>query len=144
MFVHGTLIDVQHLDNYIYSEPLLTDADLFRQRLDSSLFPGIPSGVEVHHGFADAHKECVVIFCYTAHSGTYLPTRTAKDVLAAVQQTMQAHNTTKVTVVGHSLGMILELLCIYTTHLARQRQVVQFLFLMLSFFRFMFLILSLN
>lgn len=35
--------------------------------------------------------------------------RTAKDVLAAVQQTMRDHNTTKVTVVGHSLGTTFQL-----------------------------------
>ncbi|KAF7770882.1 hypothetical protein Agabi119p4_6856 [Agaricus bisporus var. burnettii] len=73
-------------------EPLLTDADIFLQNLDSNLFPGLPKDIKVHSGFADSQKE------------------TAKDVLAAVRQTMQDHNTTKVTVASHSLGSAIALL----------------------------------
>lgn len=34
--------------------PLITDSDFFLTTLDSSLFPGIPSDIEVHDGFKDA------------------------------------------------------------------------------------------
>ena len=38
------------------SLPLITDADFFLGNLDSSLFPGISSSVEVHSGFANAQS----------------------------------------------------------------------------------------
>ncbi|KAI6112577.1 Alpha/Beta hydrolase protein [Pisolithus sp. B1] len=72
--------------------PLLTDADFFLTNLDSSLFPGIPSDIEVHNGFKDAQA------------------LTAPDVLAAVQTTLSKYGATTITLVGHSLGAAISLL----------------------------------
>ncbi|THV02163.1 alpha/beta-hydrolase [Dendrothele bispora CBS 962.96] len=73
-------------------ESVLTDSNFFLDGLDSSLFPGVPSSMKIHNGFGDEHA------------------KTAKDVLAAVQKTLAAHGTSKVTLVGHSLGGALSLL----------------------------------
>ncbi|KAG2057508.1 alpha/beta-hydrolase [Suillus hirtellus] len=72
--------------------PLITDADFFLTSLDSTLFPGISSDIEVHNGFLDAQ------------------TSTATDVLAAVESAMSTYGTTSVTMVGHSLGAAISLL----------------------------------
>lgn len=72
--------------------PLITDADFFLTNLDSTLFPGISSDIEVHNGFGDAQAS------------------TATDVLAAVESTMSTYGTTSVTLVGHSLGAAITLL----------------------------------
>lgn len=72
--------------------PILTDLNLLLAPLDASLFPGIPSSVEAHDGFASQQA------------------RTASEILSAVQQTLSAHGTSSVTVVGHSLGAALALL----------------------------------
>lgn len=72
--------------------PLITDSDFFLTTLDSSLFPGIPSDIEVHDGFKDAQAA------------------TAKDILAAVQTAMSKHSSNSVTLVGHSLGAAISLL----------------------------------
>ncbi|KAI6149905.1 Alpha/Beta hydrolase protein [Pisolithus tinctorius] len=72
--------------------PLLTDLDLVLTNLDSSLFPGIPSDIEVHNGFMNAQAS------------------TATQVLTAVQTTMSKYGATKVTLVGHSLGAAISLL----------------------------------
>lgn len=72
--------------------PLVTDADFFLTTLDSTLFPGISSDIEVHNGFQDAQ------------------TSTATDVLAAVESAMSTYGTTSVTMVGHSLGAAITLL----------------------------------
>lgn len=72
--------------------PLVTDADFFLTSLDSSLFPGISSDIEVHNGFMNAQAS------------------TATEVLTAVQTTMSKYGTTTVTVVGHSLGAAISLL----------------------------------
>jgi len=65
---------------------LLTDADVFMGALDTSLFPGVSSSVQVHDGFRDAQAE------------------TAPQILAEVKRLMAAHNTQSVTCIGHSLG----------------------------------------
>ncbi|KAI0734043.1 Alpha/Beta hydrolase protein [Fomitopsis betulina] len=72
--------------------PLLADADAVRVNLDSKLFPGVSSDIEVHQGFADAQSE------------------TAADVLSAVQKTMSKYRTSNVALVGHSLGAAIALL----------------------------------
>jgi len=72
--------------------PVITDADFFLEPLDSSLFPGVSSGVEAHNGFAGDQAD------------------TATDILAAVEETMAAHGATSVTTTGHSLGAALSLL----------------------------------
>ncbi|KAF8625011.1 hypothetical protein AX15_005596, partial [Amanita polypyramis BW_CC] len=69
-----------------------TDANAFQENLDSSLFPGVPSSVEVHSGFANDQAS------------------TATQVLSAVQTALSTHNANKVTVVGHSLGAAIALL----------------------------------
>jgi len=79
--------------------PLIEDADIAKEALNSSLFPGISSSISVHSGFANAQA------------------KTATQVLAAVQTTMSKHSTSKVTVVGHSLGAAISLLdTVYLHH----------------------------
>ncbi|KAJ3483663.1 hypothetical protein NLI96_g6166 [Meripilus lineatus] len=72
--------------------PLLTDADFILENLDSSLFPGISSSVEVHSGFAATHS------------------RSAPSVLSAVQTALTNFQANQVTIVGHSLGGAIALL----------------------------------
>ncbi|KAL0947771.1 hypothetical protein HGRIS_013847 [Hohenbuehelia grisea] len=57
-----------------------------KRKLAMKRFPGMPSGVEVHEGFADAHA------------------RTADEVLEATKKLLKSHGLTKVMVTGHSLG----------------------------------------
>ncbi|KAG6828967.1 hypothetical protein H0H92_006149 [Tricholoma furcatifolium] len=64
----------------------LTDLDIVMGSLDSTLFPGVDSSVEVHEGFRDEQA------------------KTATTILSAVQDVIAAHSATQVTVVGHSLG----------------------------------------
>ncbi|KAK7686333.1 hypothetical protein QCA50_010557 [Cerrena zonata] len=66
--------------------PVLTDASIATVRLDSTLFPGVSSSVLVHSGFAGSQS------------------RSASDVLAAVQTAITKFKATQVTIVGHSLG----------------------------------------
>ncbi|KAF9485578.1 lipase class 3 family protein [Pholiota conissans] len=66
--------------------PLLTDAKVALRPLSSSLFPGVPSTIKVHDGFANEHA------------------KTATAVLAAVKKALQQSKFNKVTLVGHSLG----------------------------------------
>ncbi|KAJ3512952.1 hypothetical protein NLJ89_g3222 [Agrocybe chaxingu] len=72
--------------------PLLIDADIFLTGLNSSLFPGVPSNIQVHSGFASEHA------------------KTATSVLTAVRTALQDSGLNNVTVVGHSLGAALALL----------------------------------
>ncbi|RDB25189.1 Lipase [Hypsizygus marmoreus] len=65
---------------------LLTDANILMDPLDTKLFPGVSSSVQVHDGFRNAHA------------------LTATKILAEVKRLMTAKNTQSVTVVGHSLG----------------------------------------
>ncbi|KAN0088317.1 Alpha/Beta hydrolase fold [Tylopilus felleus] len=71
---------------------LLTDGDIFMGGLDSSLFPGISSGIEVHSGFRNDQSQ------------------TASVILSAVQTAISKYGTNTVTMVGHSLGAALSLL----------------------------------
>lgn len=71
---------------------LLADADFFLFPLNSTLFPGIPLGVEAHVGFS-SHQA-----------------NTASTILSAVQTTLSKLGASSVTVVGHSLGGALALL----------------------------------
>jgi hypothetical protein len=70
----------------------LTDANAILGNLNSGLFPGVPSSVEAHEGFANEQA------------------KTASAILSAVQTTISAHSAKKVTVVGHSLGCAIALL----------------------------------
>ncbi|EGO01496.1 hypothetical protein SERLA73DRAFT_85185 [Serpula lacrymans var. lacrymans S7.3] len=72
--------------------PLVTDGDFFLTNLDTTLFPGISSDIEVHDGFKNEQAS------------------TATDVLAAVESAMSTYSTTTVTIVGHSLGAAISLL----------------------------------
>ncbi|KAF9471994.1 alpha/beta-hydrolase [Pholiota conissans] len=72
--------------------PLVTDGAFVLKNLDSTLFPGISSDIEVHSGFADEHA------------------KTATSVLAAVNTAIQKSGLKEVTMVGHSLGAALSLL----------------------------------
>jgi predicted lipase len=75
---------------------LLVDADFVLQPMDSKIFPGLPSGIETHGGFQEAHA------------------RSASQILQAVQSELAARNTNNVLVVGHSLGGALALLdCVF-------------------------------
>ncbi|KAJ3802954.1 alpha/beta-hydrolase, partial [Lentinula aff. detonsa] len=64
----------------------LTDVEVLLGSLDSSLFPGISSSVQVHDGFRDEHA------------------KTATAILAEVKALMTSKNTKNVVAVGHSLG----------------------------------------
>jgi len=70
----------------------LTDLNILLKPLDASLFPGIPSDVEAHSGFANEQA------------------RTASTILYHVKSTLSAQGLSQVTVVGHSLGGALALL----------------------------------
>lgn len=64
----------------------LTDVDIFMGNLDSTLFPGVSSSVQVHEGFRNEHA------------------KTALQILSEVKRLMSVKNTKNVAVVGHSLG----------------------------------------
>lgn len=72
--------------------PLLEDADIILESLDSSLFPGVPSNVHIHSGFAGSHS------------------RSAASVLAAVKSSISKHQAKSVTITGHSLGAAIALI----------------------------------
>ncbi|GLB41588.1 putative alpha beta-hydrolase [Lyophyllum shimeji] len=72
--------------------PIVTDGNFFLESLDSSLFPGVSSSVQVHNGFKDAQA------------------KSATAVLSAVQTAMSRNGATSVTIVGHSLGGAIALL----------------------------------
>ncbi|KAG9036973.1 hypothetical protein FS837_001563 [Tulasnella sp. UAMH 9824] len=71
---------------------LVNDADFFPDAMDQAYFPGISSSILVHGGFQDTFK------------------RSASSILAAVKKVMAAKSSSKVTLVGHSLGGALALL----------------------------------
>ncbi|KAF9049827.1 alpha/beta-hydrolase [Panaeolus papilionaceus] len=65
---------------------LLTDANIVMDTLNTSLFPGVSSSVQVHDGFQDQHA------------------LTAPTILREVKRLMSVKNTNNVIAVGHSLG----------------------------------------
>ncbi|KAJ8586616.1 alpha/beta-hydrolase [Rhizopogon salebrosus TDB-379] len=74
----------------------LTDINIRMERLDSSLFPGVDSGVEVHSGFANAQA------------------LTANIILNQAKSLISEYNANIVTLIGHSLGgAIAELDCVF-------------------------------
>ncbi|RPD55587.1 alpha/beta-hydrolase [Lentinus tigrinus ALCF2SS1-7] len=76
----------------------LTDVNFVMKSLDTTLFPGVPSGVQVHGGFADEHA------------------KTASIILAEVKSLLSSTGYTNVFLVGHSLGGALsELEAMYMT-----------------------------
>lgn len=70
----------------------LTDVDILMGNLDSTLFPGVSSSVQVHAGFRDEHA------------------KTASTILTEVKRLMSVKNTNNVAIVGaqfytiHHLG----------------------------------------
>lgn len=71
---------------------LLTDANIVRSPLDSTLFPGLSSDITVHDGFAAAQSN------------------SAAAILSAVQSGLSRYGGSHVTVTGHSLGAAIALL----------------------------------
>ncbi|KAG8925997.1 hypothetical protein FRC01_009471 [Tulasnella sp. 417] len=71
---------------------LVNDADFLPDPMDQTYFPGISTSIKVHGGFQDTFK------------------RSATSILAAVKKVMAAKSSSKVTLVGHSLGGALALL----------------------------------
>lgn len=52
--MHVKIDPAYFMFSYNFSrESLVTDGDFFLKNLDSALFPGISSSIEVHSGFAD-------------------------------------------------------------------------------------------
>ncbi|EIM86928.1 alpha/beta-hydrolase, partial [Stereum hirsutum FP-91666 SS1] len=88
----STVIVAHQGTNTSFILALLEDADIAKENLDSTLFPGISSDIEVHSGFANDQAS------------------SANEILAAVQTTMTAHDSSSITTVGHSLGAALALL----------------------------------
>ena len=39
--------------NDVFSEAVATDADIFLESLDTTLFPGVSSSIKAHSGFAN-------------------------------------------------------------------------------------------
>lgn len=92
------------------SEALATDANVILESLNPSLFPGVPSSVEAHSGFAGEQAKSVP-FCISTHdSAEGNRNRTATQILSAVQTAIAQHSATRVTIVGHSLGAAIALL----------------------------------
>ncbi|KAJ3491707.1 hypothetical protein NLI96_g521 [Meripilus lineatus] len=65
---------------------ILTDIDIVMKKPSSSLFPGLPSNILVHGGFADQHA------------------KTATTILTEVKRLISAKGATSVILAGHSLG----------------------------------------
>ncbi|KAI0372183.1 alpha/beta-hydrolase [Pilatotrama ljubarskyi] len=64
----------------------LTDINFFLDNLDTALFPGMKSDVQVHNGFAAAHA------------------KTANTILTEVKRLISQKGAKQVIVIGHSLG----------------------------------------
>ena len=52
MLVGQICLDHCSHGSFFFSEAIATDLDAFQEKLDSTLFPGVSSSVEVHSGFA--------------------------------------------------------------------------------------------
>ncbi|KAJ8486844.1 hypothetical protein ONZ51_g4580 [Trametes cubensis] len=72
--------------------PDLTDIDLVPTQLNRDLFPGVEPPILVHNGFSTTHS------------------RSAPDVLSAVQSAIAKFHANTVTTTGHSLGAAIALL----------------------------------
>ncbi|KAJ7928052.1 Alpha/Beta hydrolase protein [Mycena leptocephala] len=64
----------------------LTDLNVLKGELNSTLFPGAPAGLEIHSGFRDEHA------------------LTADEIRTEVERLIAKEGANQVTVVGHSLG----------------------------------------
>lgn len=82
MYVPLTLKTLARLTyRVLHRFAVMRDLDFFFMSLDPVLFPGIPRGIEVHHGFAIEHK------------------KTARKVLTEVERLMKEYSSTKVILV---------------------------------------------
>ncbi|KAI0353777.1 lipase [Trametes cingulata] len=88
--------------------PLLEDASIIQEPLDTKLFPGVSSKVQAHSGFAGSQS------------------RSAPGVLAAVKMGMSKFSATKITVTGHSLGAAIGLIDAVFLHLHLPSATVRF------------------
>ncbi|KAF8258441.1 alpha/beta-hydrolase [Lactarius quietus] len=70
----------------------LTDLNFFLTNLDSTLFPGLSSSIQVHSGFAAEHA------------------KTAQKILSEVKKLLTKNGASSVSLTGHSLGAALSLL----------------------------------
>ena len=71
--------------NYIVSLSLLTDVEVLRRGLNTTLFPGASDDVSVHSGFADEHE------------------KTASTVLAETKRLISEKGADSVTLVSLSM-----------------------------------------
>ena len=67
---------------------VLTDLNINKVSLDTSLFPGAPGNAQVHQGFRDAHKA------------------TANDILAEVRNLLNSNGASSVVVVRSPSGFL--------------------------------------
>ncbi|KAH9991165.1 Alpha/Beta hydrolase protein [Russula vinacea] len=88
----GSVVVAHQGTNPLEILSLLTDGDLILTHLDPTLFPGTPSSIQVHEGFANEHA------------------KTAPTILADVLVLLNQYDTSSVVVTGHSLGAALALL----------------------------------
>ncbi|KAH9958857.1 lipase [Russula dissimulans] len=71
---------------------IINDIEFIPENLNSTLFPGLPSSIRVHNGFAKTHE------------------RTAQTIFNDVQTLLNQHNASSVVLTGHSLGATIALL----------------------------------
>ncbi|KAI0667866.1 lipase [Trametes maxima] len=89
--------------------PVLEDVSILLEPLNAILFPGIPSAISVHSGFS-SHQS-----------------KTALDILQAVQTGVSKFGAKKVTIPAHSLGASLGLLDAVFLHLHLPNVPVRFI-----------------
>ncbi|KAG7094334.1 hypothetical protein E1B28_007933 [Marasmius oreades] len=77
---------VAHQGGFKPLQAKITDFKAAQSNLNPSLFPGVPSAVQVHLGFKEEQE------------------KTALEVLASVKKALSENSANQVTVVGHSLG----------------------------------------
>lgn len=105
------MYDVFHFDINSFrlflgnSIPILTDGDFFLTPLSSTLFPGIDSSIQVHSGFGESQAEYLSLTVAFSMMLKHSQSSTAADVLAAVKTAISKYSATRVTMVGHSLGL---------------------------------------
>lgn len=86
--IHSIPSSIAELFVLLYRFADLTDSDIVLMTPSGMLFPGLPSSIEVHIGFASDHA------------------KSATAILAAVQKALAMHSASSVTLVGHSLGAV--------------------------------------
>lgn len=79
-----SFIDIKHIIYHSMSD--LTDINILMGALDTTLFPGVSSSIQVHEGFRDEHA------------------LTASTILAEVKRLMSVKKTKNVTIVRSSIS----------------------------------------